>query len=71
MDVLEILKNRVRKLATELGQVDQYLSLIQKPAEPTTHLEVLKVKQNIINNITYLLKEMKPLGKNRAVVHFR
>lgn len=50
-------------MATSVSQLDQYLNLIKNPVNPSTHLEVLKVKRNIINDITHLLKETKPLGK--------
>lgn len=63
MDVLQKLKDQVRILASRVSQLDSYLNLVKIPAEPSTPQEMLKVKQNIINNITHLLKETKPLGK--------
>jgi len=62
-DVLQKLKDQVREMSSKVSQLDQYSSLIANPAKPSTYLEVLKVKRNIINDITHLLQETKPLGK--------
>lgn len=64
VDVLYKFKIQVKALAERLNLLDQQLSLNKNPTNPTTHQEVLKIKKNIINGITCLLKETKPLSKN-------
>lgn len=61
-DVLQKLKDQVRVMSARVGQLDQYWNLVKNPANPSTYYEVLDVKRNIINGITHLLKETKPLS---------
>lgn len=51
-------------MAAKVSQLHQHLNLIKNPANPPTHQEILKIKRNIINGITDLLKETKPLSNN-------
>lgn len=64
-DVLEKFKDQVRVMATRINQLDKYLNLTINPANPTTQQEILKVKRNIISDITHLLKDTKPLSNNK------
>ncbi|XP_025206680.1 uncharacterized protein LOC112602684 [Melanaphis sacchari] len=61
-DVLQKFKDQVRVMAARVSQLDQCMNLVNNPADPSTHQEVLKIKKNIINGITHLLKETKPLN---------
>lgn len=61
-DVLQKFKDQVRIMAARVSQLDQCMNLVKNPTNPSTHQEVLKVKKNIINGITHLLKETKPLN---------
>lgn len=61
-DVLQKFKDQIRVLAARVSQLEQCMDLVKNPADPSTHQEVLKVKKNIINGITHLLKETKPLS---------
>lgn len=70
-DVLQKFKEQVRVMATKLNQLNQHLNLIENPTNPSTHQEVLKIKRNIINDITHLLKETKPLSNNIAIIIYQ
>jgi len=61
-DVLQKFKDQIRVMAARVSQLDQCMSLVKNPAYPSTHQEVLKHKKNIINGITHLLKEIRPLS---------
>lgn len=61
-DVLQKLKDQVRIMSARVGQLDQYWNLVKNPTNPSTYYEVVEVKRNIINGITHLLKETKPLN---------
>ncbi|XP_050439351.1 uncharacterized protein LOC126844909 [Adelges cooleyi] len=63
-DVLQKFKEQVRNMNIRVSQLDQYLNLIKNPVNPVkiTQQEILKIKHNIINGITSLLKELKPLN---------
>ncbi|KAL5236431.1 hypothetical protein ACI65C_003841 [Semiaphis heraclei] len=61
-DVLKKFKDQVRIMAARVSQLYQCMNLVKNPADPSTHQEVLKIKKNIINGITHLLKETKPLN---------
>lgn len=50
-------------MAAKVNELDQHMDLIKNPVNPSTHVEILKIKRNIINDITRLLKKNKPLGK--------
>lgn len=65
LDVLNKFKDQVRAMAARVSQLDQYLSLVKNPADLSTHQEMLKVKRSIINDITCLLKETRPLSNNK------
>lgn len=68
-DVLQKLKDQVREIATRVSQLDQYLNLVKNPVNSTTYVDVLRAKRNIINDITNLLKETKPLGKVQYTIY--
>jgi len=68
VDVLQKFKDQVRFMASQVSQLDQFMNLVENPPDPSSHLDVFKAKQNIINNITHLLKEIKPIGKNHSIV---
>jgi len=61
-DVLQKLKDQVRVMSARVGELDQYWNLVKNPTNPSTYYEVVEVKRNIINGITHLLKETKPLS---------
>jgi len=61
-DVLQKLKDQVRVMGERVSQLDQYMNLIKNPINPPTYQEVIEVKHKIINGITHLLKEIKPLS---------
>jgi hypothetical protein len=63
VDVLLKFKAQVKALAEILNGLDQQLSLNKSPTNANTHQELLKIKKNIINDITCLLKETRPLSK--------
>jgi len=60
-DVLQNLKDQVRTIGERINQLDQYLNIVKNPIDPSTYQEIIEVKRNIINGITHLLKETKPL----------
>ncbi|XP_025421228.1 uncharacterized protein LOC112691273 isoform X2 [Sipha flava] len=62
VDVLLKFKAQVKALAEILNGLDQQLSLNKSPTNANTHQELLKIKKNIINDITCLLKETRPLN---------
>jgi len=54
-------------MAARVSQLDQCINLVKNPADPSTHQEILKTKKNIINGITHLLKETKPLSNYKNI----
>lgn len=68
-DVLNKFKDQVRIMAARVSQLYQCMNLVKNPTDPSTHQEVLKVKKNIINGITHLLKETKPLSNYKNILN--
>lgn len=70
LDVLQKLKDQVRIMAARVNQLDQYQNFVENPANSSSPQEVLKLKRNIINGITHLLEETKPLSNNNYFSSF-
>lgn len=64
IDVLQKLKDQVRLMAARISKLDQYLNFVKNPANSPDPQEMLKLRRNIINGITHLLEETKPLCNN-------
>lgn len=67
IDVLKKLKDQVRMMATRVSQLDHYREFVNNPANTVTPQEVLKLKRNIINGLTNLLEQTKPLSNNKII----
>lgn len=67
IDVLQKLKDQVRMMATRISQLDQYREFVNNPANSISPQEVLKLKRNIINGMTHLLEQTKPLSNNKII----
>ncbi|VVC37386.1 Hypothetical protein CINCED_3A019041 [Cinara cedri] len=62
LDVLAKLKDQVRLMALRVSKLDQYVNFVKNPVHSVEPQEMLKLKQNVINGLTHLVENTKPLS---------